>query len=274
MLVIGGTGTFGRAFVRRMINQGIRRVCVYSRDEHKQAQMRDEFGDEQVRYFIGDVRDYDRLEWAMRHVEYVIHAAALKRIEVGHYNPTEMVETNVIGTMNVVKAVHRNPYVKSMVYLSSDKAYQPVSAYGQSKALAESVVIAANNADGPHKHRFRVTRYGNVSGSNGSVIPKWRELKAQGRRVQITDPDCTRFWMTIEQAVDLVVESMYRPIELNIPNLPAYRLGDLAEAMEVEADIIGLPPHEKKHESMRDDLCSKDARRMSVAELRGALKFA
>jgi len=149
MLITGGTGAFGRAFVRRMIEKGHRRICVYSRDEFKQAQMREEFGTDQVRYFIGDVRDKERLRRAMRGCSTVIHAAALKRIEVGAYNPCEMVKTNVLGTMNVVEASQDVRSVRKVVYLSSDKAWQPISPYGQSKALGESLILAANDQVGP-----------------------------------------------------------------------------------------------------------------------------
>ena len=269
MLITGGTGAFGRAFVRRMIDNGHRRICVYSRDEYKQAQMREELGADQVRYFIGDVRDKERLRRAMRGCSTVVHAAALKRIEVGYYNPCEMVKTNVLGTMNVIEAA-QDAGVKKVIYLSSDKAYQPISAYGQSKALGESLILAANNQVGQGGPWFGVTRYGNVAGSTGSVIPRWRAAK--GKLVQITDPGCTRFWMFMDEAVDLVLQSISQSIQLNIPNLPAFRLGDLAEAMELEYEIIGLPAHEKLHEGMADGNTSDVARRMTIDEIRKALR--
>jgi len=272
MLITGGTGAFGRAFVRRMIEKGHRRICVYSRDEFKQAQMREEFGTDQVRYFIGDVRDKERLRRAMRGCSTVIHAAALKRIEVGAYNPCEMVKTNVLGTMNVVEASQDVRSVRKVVYLSSDKAWQPISSYGQSKALGESLILAANDQVGPDGPEYCCTRYGNVAGSTGSVIPKWRAAKAEGRLVQITDPDCTRFWMFMDEAVDLVLQSITEQIELNIPTLPAFRLGDLAEAMDLEYEIIGLPDHEKRHEGMADGNTSDAARRMTIDEIRKALR--
>jgi UDP-N-acetylglucosamine 4,6-dehydratase len=193
MLITGGTGAFGRAFVRRLIKLNYRRICVYSRDEYKQSQMREEFGTDQVRYFVGDVRDKERLRRAMRGVSTVVHAAALKRIEVGAYDPCEMVKTNVLGTMNIIEASQDVSSVRQVVYLSSDKAWQPISAYGQTKALGESLILAANDQVGPNGPVFSCTRYGNVAGSTGSVIPRWRGKK----KVQITDPDCTRFWMTM-----------------------------------------------------------------------------
>ena len=228
--------------------------------------MRAEFDDERLRWFIGDVRDRDRLRRAFEGVHTVVHAAALKRIEVGAYNPIEMVKTNVVGAMNVIEAA-MDAKVSKVVALSSDKAYQPISPYGQTKALMEGLMLAANNAS--PKTRFAVTRYGNVAGSAGSVIPFWR-----GKRdVPVTDPDCTRFWMTMDEAVDLVLDTIQAmPKEVAIPSLPAFRLGDLVKAMGAEGEIKGLPKWEKKHEGLCDGLTSDSARRLSVAELREALE--
>lgn len=274
VLITGGTGSFGRAFVPRALALGTERVCVFSRGEHAQAAMRDEYGkDERLRWFIGDVRDRDRLRRAMEGIETVVHAAALKRIEVGHYNPIEMVKTNVLGAVNVIEAA-QDAGVEKVVGLSSDKAYQPVSPYGTSKALAESLLLAANNTRGKSGPIFAVCRYGNVAGSAGSVIPKWRETLKSIATVPVTDPDCTRFWMTMGEAVDLVthtIETM-RGGEMVIPKLPAYRLGDLADAMGATMDIRGLNGFEKKHEGMRDGLTSDMARRMTVDELRTGLE--
>lgn len=274
VLVTGGTGSFGRAFVPWVLDLGVERVCVFSRSEHAQAAMRDEYGeDERLRWFIGDVRDRDRLRRAMEGIETVVHAAALKRIEVGHYNPIEMVKTNVLGAVNVIEAA-QDAGVEKVVGLSSDKAYQPVSPYGTSKALAESLLLAANNTRGKSGPIFAVCRYGNVAGSAGSVIPKWRETLKSVATVPVTDSDCTRFWMTMGEAVDLVthtIETM-RGGEMVIPKLPAYRLGDLADAMGATMDIRGLNGFEKKHEGMRDGLTSDMARRMTVDELRTGLE--
>lgn len=274
VLITGGTGSFGRAFARASLDQ-YERVCILSRDEHKQAVMRAELGDHPaLRFFIGDVRDYDRLVRAMREVDVVVHAAALKRIEVGHYNPDEMVKTNVMGTMNVVNAAH-DAGVQRMVALSTDKACQPISAYGQSKALAESLVLAANNMTGKFGTRYAVTRYGNVAGSAGSVIPIWRKAIAEGQTIRVTDPDCTRFWMTMAEAVALVDDTINTMAggELNIPSLPAYRVGDLAEAIGATYIVkTGLPAWEKQHERMRDGESSEHAKRMTINELREALK--
>lgn len=283
VLVTGGTGTFGQAFISFLLSQSdIKRIVVFSRGEHTQAAMRQQLGnDERLRWFIGDVRDLDRLTRAMQGVDTVVHAAALKRIETGAYNPDEMVKTNVLGTMNVCQAA-ANAHCRRVVGLSSDKAYQPVSPYGQSKALAESVLLASNGLYGFGGPRFAATRYGNVWNAQGSVLPTWLSmLERQDRELfplPVTDPDCTRFFMTIGEAVDMVWNTMrnMQGGELVIPEwLPAYRLGDLVLALGCRhMDIRGLPAWEKLHESMRDGLCSVDARRMSIDELREKLKNA
>lgn len=273
ILVTGGTGSFGNAFTRELLDHhDPRRVIVYSRDEVKQAEMSARFKDDRLRFFIGDIRDEARLRRAMRGVDIVVHAAALKRIEVGFYNPDEMVKTNVLGSMNVVEAATAAG-VGRVVFLSSDKAFEPVSAYGQSKALAETLFLAANNMHGERGPRFAVCRYGNVWGSRGSVVPLWRGMIERGiDSVPVTDPDCTRFYMTLDQAVQLVLNTLkMMPSEVVIPELPAYRLGDLAEAMGARMDVKGLNGFEKKHEGMRPGLTSDRARRMTVGELRAAL---
>lgn len=274
LLITGGTGSFGQAFVRHALRGSVERICIYSRGEHAQADMRAQYGSEgRLRWFIGDVRDRDRLRRAMEGVSTVIHAAALKRIEVGFYNPVEMVKTNVLGAVNVIEAA-QDAGVLKVVALSSDKAYQPVSPYGCSKALAESLFLAANNARGRDGPIFAVTRYGNVAGSAGSVIPKWREILKTGDTVPVTDPKCTRFWMTMSAAVDLVSETAetMEGGELVIPVLPAYVLGDLAEAMGAKImHITGLNGFEKKHEGMKDGLTSDRVQRMSVEQLKEGL---
>lgn len=235
--------------------------------------MRQAFGDDpRLRFFVGDVRDQQRLKRAMHGVGVVVHAAALKRIETGAYNPDEMLKTNVYGSINVIEAA-ADAGVAKAVFLSTDKAFQPVSPYGMSKALAESVWLAANVTHGGT--RFAVTRYGNVAGSTGSVIPRWRLMLDCGAlSVPVTDPNCTRFYMTIDQAVRLVEDTIERmPLTPVIPTLPAFRLGDLAEAMGAAMDIRGLPEHEKLHEGMDFGNTSDVARRMSVEELREALRY-
>lgn len=271
VLVTGGSGAFGQAFTRRLLVDGVERIAIYSRGEHAQALMRDRFSDYcRLRFFIGDVRDRDRLRRAFDGVETVVHAAALKRIEVGHYCPSEMVLTNIGGATNVIEAA-MDAGVEKVVALSSDKAYQPISPYGQSKALAETMFRHAYRSD--HGPIFAAVRYGNVWKSTGSVVPRWLEILKTSDTVPVTDPDCTRFFMLMDQAVDLVLDTIktMKGGELRIPTLPAYRLGDLAEAMGAKMRIIGLPDWEKKHEGMCDGNTSDKARRMSVDELREAL---
>lgn len=280
VLITGGSGAFGTAFVKYLLQ--IRpspigrpeRIVVFSRGEHRQAEMRRELGeDERLRFFIGDVRDRDRLRRALEDIEVVIHAAALKRIEVGQYNPLEVMKTNILGTANVVEAA-TDAQVARCVLVSSDKAYQPVSPYGTSKAFAESLFLAANNTHGNYGPRFAVVRYGNVWGSTGSVVPLWKAILTRKDTVPVTDPECTRFYMTMHEAVSLVyltAESMDGG-EIKIPTLPAYRLGDLAEAMGAKMDVLGLPSWEKRHEAMGPGNASETARRMSVDELREVLR--
>lgn len=303
VLITGGAGFLGTALARRLLEQELvsvhlgpqapgskqwrpmwDRVCIYSRGEHRQAAMRREFaekGNPRLRWFIGDVRDQERLSRAMRGVDLVIHAASLKRIELGYYAPDEMIKTNIVGTMNVVEAAANAPYgmgqaihPRKVLLVSSDKAFQPVSPYGQSKALAESLVLAANNVH-PHGPRYAVVRYGNVWRSTGSVVPTWAAAIAAGDPLNVTDEDCTRFYMTLDQACDLVLDTAaaMKGGELVIPTLPAYRVGDLLEAMGAAVfNRTGLPTWEKMHESMDEERSSKNARRMTVNELKEALR--
>ena len=274
VLITGGAGFFGRGFARKVLAMGAERVCIYSRGEYSQHLMRQEFGDDsRLRFFIGDVRDGDRLAWAMEGCDLAVHAAALKRVEVGQYNPTEMRKTNVGGAENVVQAARRAKVAK-VIGLSTDKAFEPANTYGKTKALAEDVFLSANNERGASGPIFAVTRYGNVSGSTGSVIPTWRAKAARGEQVTMTSPHATRFWMTLDQAVQLVIDTAcnMRGGELVIPDLPAYRLGDLAMAMGLEPVITHLGEGEKLHEGMAPGNTSDLARRMTVAELREALQ--
>lgn len=273
VLITGGTGFLSRGLVKRMLDDGYERICIYSRGEFAQAQMRAAFDDDKrLRWLIGDVRDRDRLERAMEGAYAVIHAAALKRIEVGAYNPDEMVKTNVLGSVNVIEAARRQGVPKALL-ISSDKAFEPISPYGQTKALAESLFLTANNIF-PHGPRFAVVRYGNVWGSTGSVVPMWKATLARGAKtVAVTDPDCTRFFMRLEEAVALVLDTLTGMVggEVRVPVLPAYRVGDLAQAMDAEPIVTGLRQWEKLHESMEDGVRSDRARRMSVDELRTEL---
>jgi len=279
VLITGGSGAFGDAFVRRLLlDLSVQRIVVFSRGEFRQFQQAEALKvrarSEITRFMIGDVRDRDRLRRAMEGIEVVVHAAALKRIEVGNYNPVEMVKTNVDGAINVIEAA-QDAGVKKVVALSSDKAFEPVSPYGCSKALAESIFLAANNTTGWKGPRFAACRYGNVWNSTGSVVPVWRAMIAKGATVlPVTDLECTRFFMRMSEAVDLVLSTIQtmKGGELAIPTLPAYRLGDLAEALGVPVRVTGLPTWEKRHESMAKGNSSDKARRMSVAELRQALQ--
>lgn len=277
LLITGGSGFFGRHFARA-VDHLFDRVIIYSRDEAKQAAMREENDSPNLRFFIGDVRDQQRLSRAMRGVDVVVHAAALKRIETCRMQPDECIKTNVIGTMNVVEAAIQQG-VGRVVFLSTDKAFQPCSIYGNSKAAAESLILNANNISGRDGTKFSATRYGNVAGSTGSVIPRWRSMLASGyKKLPVTDPECTRFWMTVDDASLLVTELIQRMKtsaggELVIPDLPAYRVGDLVTAMGAEMDIKGLPEFEKMHEAMDEKRSSVSARRMDVVELRERLSW-
>jgi UDP-N-acetylglucosamine 4,6-dehydratase len=274
-LITGGTGYFGQAFAMHLLqHEKTGKVCIYSRGEFAQHLMRQKFGnDERLRFFIGDVRDQPRLQLAMRGADVVVHAAALKRVEVGEYNPTEMVQTNIDGTRNVITAalnmtVNRNKALE-VVYLSTDKACAPLNCYGATKLVGEKLMLAANNVAGENGPKFAVTRYGNVAGSTGSIIPTWREAlfhKDWGKRVvTMTDPDCTRYWMSLQEAVNLVEWTIMNMLggELVIPSLPAYSVADLATAMDASTVIkTGLNPGEKKHEEMISESEAQDFWRM------------
>lgn len=255
ILISGGTGSFGRAFITRLLAQGeYDRIIVYSRDEHKQHEMRQTLSDPdlRLRFFLGDVRDKERLTMAMRGVTDVVHAAALKQVPAGEYNPTEFVKTNVVGAMNVVEAAMAQG-VQRVLALSTDKACAPLNLYGATKLTAERLFVAANAMSGGETH-FSCVRYGNVTGSRGSVVPLWREATKAGGPIPITDPAMTRFWMTLEQAVDFVVRCMARMngCEVFIPDLESYRVVDLAEAVApgVPLVTVGVRPGEKLHESL------------------------
>jgi len=276
VLITGGSGYLGHEITRQLLTDpGVEAVCIFSRSEWRQAQMLDDFdAHPKLRMFIGDVRDAARLQRAMHGVDTVIHAAALKRIEVGTYNPTEMAATNVQGTINALLAAEAEK-VQRFVLVSSDKAFAPVNAYGASKLLAERIVLGDKTMRGLRKPMVRVCRYGNVAGSTGSVIPIWRKAIERGTRPKITDPEATRFWMTRQEAAKLVLSAavLTDAPDVLIPDLPAFMLVDLAYAMGLEnAEFIGLQPGEKLHESMEENACSRDARRMTVAELREGLR--
>lgn len=272
VLVTGGTGTFGRAYVKRLLAARTPRICIYSRDEYKQAMMREELQDHAaLRWFIGDVRDQGRLTRACEGVGLVIHAAALKRVEVGEYNPAETVKTNVQGTLNVIEAA-QDANVGRVILISSDKAASPMNAYGASKLLAERVMIAANNTVRKDGTRFSCVRLGNFAGSRGSVFQTWKAFKASGT-VPVTDTRCTRYVMLEAEAVALVerLAVEMKGGELIIPEMKAFRVVDLARAFGCVHSVIGLRPGERLHEELRAGETSETAPKMTVLELKELL---
>jgi len=258
VLVTGGTGSFGKHFVKLVIARfKPKRLIIFSRDELKQYEMAQLFPQEKhpfMRYFIGDVRNRDRLEMAMRNVDYVIHAAALKQVPIAEYNPFECIATNVIGAENVVQAAIRCN-VKRVIALSTDKAANPVNLYGASKLAADKIFVAANNLSGADGCRFGVVRYGNVVGSRGSVMPFFQKLIAEhADALPITDARMTRFWITLTQGVNLVLSSMQlmQGGEIFVPKIPSMSTTELARSMapNMPQKIIGIRPGEKLHEIM------------------------
>lgn len=255
VLVTGGTGSFGRQFVRTVLaTSQPRKVIIFSRDELKQFEMAQEFDAPQMRFFIGDVRDRDRLLQAFEGVDYVVHAAALKQVPVAEYNPFECIKTNIHGAENVIQAALATGVAK-VVALSTDKAANPINLYGATKLASDKLFTAANNVVGLHKTRFSVVRYGNVVGSRGSVVPFFQQLIAGGAKsLPITDARMTRFWITLQQGVDFVLRAFERMHggEIFVPRIPSSRIVDLAAALApgVEQTIIGIRPGEKLHEVM------------------------
>ncbi|GAA2634179.1 UDP-N-acetylglucosamine 4,6-dehydratase (inverting) [Actinomadura fulvescens] len=263
ILLTGGTGSFGKAFLRYALEHlDPRRVVVFSRDELKQYEMRGLFGDDpRLRWFIGDIRDRERLRRAMHEVEYVVHAAALKQVDTAEYNPFEYVQTNVQGSQNVIEAAI-DCGVRKVVALSTDKASSPINLYGATKLVADKLFVSANHYAASYDTRFSVVRYGNVMGSRGSVIPFFRRLAERGESLPITDKRMTRFWISLEQAVEFVVDSfgLMRGGELYVPRIPSMRIMDLARVVAPDSVIheIGVRPGEKLHEEM---IAPDDSRR-------------
>jgi UDP-N-acetylglucosamine 4,6-dehydratase len=258
VLVTGGTGSFGKHFVKLVIERyKPRRLVIFSRDELKQYEMQQLFPMEQypfMRYFIGDVRDRDRLELAMRDIDYVIHAAALKQVPTAEYNPFECIRTNVFGAENLVYAALRRN-VRKVIALSTDKAANPVNLYGASKLASDKIFVAANNLAGADGTRFAVVRYGHVFGSRGSVVPFFRKLQADGAEtLPITDARMTRFWITLTQGVNFVLSSieMTRGGEIFVPKIPSTTITDVATLLcpKLGQKIVGVRPGEKLHETM------------------------
>ncbi|EIK93542.1 UDP-N-acetylglucosamine 4,6-dehydratase [Pseudomonas sp. M47T1] len=255
LFITGGTGSFGRNFIRRLLEQyQPKRVVVFSRDELKQYEMQQVFNAPCMRYFLGDVRDAERLRVAMRGIDYVIHAAALKQVPAAEYNPTECIRTNVNGAENVIAAAIDNG-VKKVIALSTDKAASPINLYGATKLLSDKLFVAANNIAGEQQTRFAVVRYGNVAGSRGSVVPFFSKLISEkARELPITDPRMTRFWITLDHGVQFVLASFARMHggEVFVPKIPSIRIVDLASAMapELPQTLVGIRPGEKLHELM------------------------
>lgn len=258
LLITGGTGSLGKALTEHILSKypEIRRLIIFSRDEQKQFQMAQEYPLSkypQIRYFIGDVRDRDRLIRAFKGVDFVIHAAAMKHVHLAEYNPEECIKTNIGGAQNVVDACFETN-VERVVALSTDKACAPINLYGATKLTSDKLFVAANNIKGDSPIRFSVVRYGNVMGSNGSVIPFFINKKKNGGILPITDPSMTRFNISLQGGVDMVMHALEHAWggELFVPKIPSYRITDVADAIgpECEKPIVGIRPGEKIHEEM------------------------
>lgn len=255
VLITGGTGSFGKQYVETLLRDyRPKKVIIYSRDELKQFEMAQQFPQSCMRYFIGDVRDRDRLVQAMNGVDFVIHAAALKQVPAAEYNPMECIKTNIHGAENVIHAALAND-VEKVIALSTDKAANPINLYGATKLVSDKLFVAANNVTGGYRTRFAAVRYGNVVGSRGSVVPYFRKLIADGcDHLPITDVRMTRFWISIQQGVDFVLKNFGRMHggEIFVPKIPSVNVVDLAKAMApgLPHRIVGIRPGEKLHEIM------------------------
>jgi len=265
IFITGGTGSFGKHFIRKVLTDyKPNKVIVFSRDELKQFEMQAEFNQPCMRYLLGDVRDGDRLIEATRGVDIVIHAAALKQVPAAEYNPMECIKTNVQGAENLIKACLTNG-VSKVVALSTDKAASPINLYGATKLVSDKLFVAANNIRGERMTQFSVVRYGNVVGSRGSVVPFFRKLIDNSTTsLPITDEAMTRFWITLDEGVEFVINSLKRMYggELFIPKIPSAKIVDLAEAMapDLPIEIVGIRPGEKLHEIM----CPADDSHLTV----------
>lgn len=255
ILITGGTGSFGKKYTETLLaRHKPKRLVIFSRDELKQYEMQQKFNDPVMRYFIGDVRDSDRIKQAMRGVDYVIHAAALKHVPAAEYNPMECIKTNIHGAQNVIEAALENN-VEKVIALSTDKAANPINLYGATKLASDKLFVAANNIAGTRQTRFAVVRYGNVVGSRGSVVPFFQKLIKDGAdTLPITDPRMTRFWITLQQGVDFVLKNFQRMHggEIFVPKIPSMHITDLADSLSpgMKTNVIGIRPGEKLHEIM------------------------
>lgn len=252
VLVTGGTGSFGKKFTKKALELGVKKIIVFSRDELKQYEMKQQFQDNRVRFFIGDVRDKERLNRAFDGVDIVIHAAAMKHVDACEYNPFEAIKTNIHGAQNIIEAAIDSG-VERIIALSTDKACSPVNLYGATKLASDKLFVAANAYTGAKKTMFSVVRYGNVVGSRGSVVPFFKKIRETGT-VPITDERMTRFWITLDQGVQFVVDSLERMHggEVFVPKIPSMNIMDLAKAIapDCKYEIIGIRPGEKLHEAM------------------------
>jgi UDP-N-acetylglucosamine 4,6-dehydratase/5-epimerase len=255
VLITGGTGSFGKMYVKTILDlYKPKKVIIYSRDELKQYEMAQVYNAPCLRYFIGDVRDGERLTQACNGVNFIIHAAALKQVPAAEYNPNECIKTNIYGAQNVINAAIANK-VDKVIALSTDKAANPINLYGATKLASDKLFVAANNMVGSGPSRFAVTRYGNVVGSRGSVVPFFQKLKDDGAKfLPITDPAMTRFWISLQQGVDFVLKNFSRMYggEIFVPKIPSIRVTDLANAIApgLEQQFVGIRPGEKLHEVM------------------------
>ena len=258
ILITGGTGSLGKALTGYILNKypNVKKLVIYSRDEQKQFQMSQEFPESKypmIRYFIGDVRDRSRLVRAFSGIDYVIHAAAMKHVHIAEYNPDECIKTNINGARNVINASLESS-VSRVVALSTDKAAAPINLYGATKLVSDKLFVSANNIKGKKDIKFSVVRYGNVMASNGSVIPFFKNLRDQNKSITITDPNMTRFNISIEDGVKMVMYALENAWggELFVPKIPSYQIMDLAKAIapNSEIEIVGIRPGEKVHEEM------------------------
>ena len=256
ILLTGGTGSFGKKFIEKLIdNYKFKKIIIFSRDELKQYEMSQKFTDKRLRFFLGDVRDFNRLDMAMKDVDIVVHCAALKQVPAAEYNPLECIKTNINGADNVIKASLSNK-VKKIIALSTDKAANPINLYGATKLVSDKLFVAANNIIGKNNSIFSVVRYGNVVGSRGSVLPFFRKIIHENSQnfLPITHKDMTRFWITLDEGVDFVINSIYnmKGGEIFVPKLPSIKIIDLAKSLSTKhkIKIIGIREGEKIHEVM------------------------
>tara|TARA_Y100000590_G_scaffold470297_1_gene663414 strand:+ start:4220 stop:5203 length:984 start_codon:yes stop_codon:yes gene_type:complete len=264
ILITGGTGSFGQACTKLLLKHNVKKVIVYSRDELKQFEMSKKFNSPKIRFFLGDVRDGDRLEFALKGVDIVIHAAALKQVPAAEYNPMECIKTNVYGAENVIKASIKNN-VKKVIALSTDKAANPVNLYGATKLCSDKLFINANNLSGKSDIKFGVVRYGNVIGSRGSVLPYFKSLIEKNvKSLPVTDEKMTRFWIKLDHGVEFVLSAIDLMVggELFVPKTPSIKILDLVKALDknIKHHIIGIRPGEKIHEV----LCPEDSVRDTI----------